>query len=298
MSGEHGHRHPPLGLAVALTLGFAVVEALGGWWVGSLALVSDAGHMLSDAAALGVASLAGWIARRPAGSRHSYGFVRAEVLAALVNGVAMLAVIVIIVVEAVGRLLEPVAVAGGGVMIVAFLGLLINALVAFLLHRGEQNLNTRAALVHVLGDLLGSMAAITAGAVVYFTGWVPIDPILSLAIAGLILFSTISLMREALHVLMEGVPKHVELGAVGRELARIPGITGVHDLHVWHISSGRVALSAHLDLEDMSAWPHILERIRIMLRDKFAIDHMTLQPELPGWLKQPYERRVEIFPKH
>lgn len=294
---DHHHHGTSFGTALALTLGFALVEALGGWRVGSLALVSDAGHMFSDAAALGLAAFAGWISRRPAGERHSYGFVRAEVLAALLNGLAMLVVIVLIVVEAIERLLEPVSVAGAGVMAIAFIGLIINGLVAVALSRGEHTLNTRAALVHVVGDLLGSVAALIAGAVVYFTGWLPIDPILSMAIAGLILFSTISLLREAMHVLMEGVPRHVELAAVGRELAAIAGVTGVHDLHVWNISSGQVALSAHLDLEDMSRWAQILERSRNMLRERFGIHHLTLQPEVPGWLKQPYTVRVEIFPK-
>ena len=215
--------------ALALTLGFALVEVVGGWLSGSLALISDAGHMLSDTVALGLAAFAGWIARRPPSTRHSYGFVRAEVIAASLNGLLMVAVIVWISYEAFLRLRDPQQVAGGTVMIIAFIGLVVNVVVARMLSHGGHDLNTRAAFLHVLGDLLGSVAALTAGAVVYFTGWLPIDPLLSLLVAGLILASTVRLLRDALHVLMEGVPAGLDFDAIGNEMARLNGVRGVHD---------------------------------------------------------------------
>jgi cobalt-zinc-cadmium efflux system protein len=293
MTREHGHDHhhpaqaaSALSWAAALTLGFAGVEALAGWWSGSLALFGDAGHMLSDATALGLAAGAAWLARRPPSARHSYGLARAEVIAALINGLAMLAVVIWIAIEAVERLTAPVApaVEGGAVALVAGVGLAVNVAVALVLTRGEATLNTRAALLHVLGDLLGSVAALIAGAVIYFTGWMPIDPILALAICALILFSTVTLLRETTHVLMEGVPLHLDLAQVGASLARVPGARSVHDLHIWTLSSGTLALSAHVVLEDardFNPWPRVLADMRALLHDRYGIEHVTLQPELP-----------------
>src|SRR5690606_29933806 len=217
--------------ALLVTLAFAAVEALAGWWSGSLALLGDAGHMLTDAAALGIAMAAAWIAAMPPSRRHSYGLVRAEVVGGLVNALLMLFIILGIVVEAVRRLRAPAPVAGGTVMLVAGAGLLVNMAVALMLSRGPDNLNLRAALLHVMGDLLGSVAALVAGAVVYFTGWTPADPILSLFICLLILYSSILLLREALHVLMEGVPRHLDFQEIGTAMARAdPAIRSVHDL--------------------------------------------------------------------
>jgi cobalt-zinc-cadmium efflux system protein len=286
-----------LGWALLLTFGFALVELAGGLWSGSLALMSDAGHMFLDCFALALAYFASWIARRPASRRHSYGLKRAEVIAAVVNGLAMLAVIVLIVVEAIGRLQRPSAVAGASVMVIALLGLVVNVVVATMIGRGERTLNARAALVHVLGDLLGSIAALIAGAVIYFTAWLAADPILSLAIAVLILVSTLSLLREALHLLMEGVPAEIALDAVARALLTLPGVQGVHDLHVWTIASGQVALTAHLDVTDLAEWPHLLERARLLLHEKFDIDHVTLQPEAVHGIRQPYRPAINIVPK-
>jgi cobalt-zinc-cadmium efflux system protein len=236
--------------------------------------------MFSDALALGLAWFASWLALRPAGARHSFGLARAEVVSGFVNGLAMLLVVVLIAVEAIGRLLRPTPVTGLGVMVVAFAGLLLNLTVAYVVGSGERNLNVRAALLHVTSDLLGSVAALAAGAVIYFTGWNPIDPILSLAIAGLILVSTLGLLRDALHVLMEGVPRQLQLPEVGRTLARVSGVHGVHDLHIWNISTGQVALSAHVELTDLTQWPAVLDHSRRMLLERFGIDHVTLQPEL------------------
>lgn len=305
---SHGHRHGGaqarmLLLALALTLGYAAIEFAGGVAFGSLALMSDAGHMLSDAGALGLAAFAAWLGARPAGNRHSYGFARAEVVAAFVNGMAMLLIVVLISVEAVGRLLDPRPVTGLGVLVVATIGLALNLFVAFLIGRGELNLNSRAALIHVMGDVVGSAAAITAGAVIYFTGWTPIDALLSMFIALLILAATARLLRDALHVLMEGVPVGMDLDEVGAALRSLDGVRAVHDLHVWNISSGQSALSAHVELRDLDNWPSILESARRLLQTRFDIGHVTLQPEVTGGINPGYRARVKIVaqepvPKH
>lgn len=217
-------------LALLLTVGYSGVEALAGWWAGSLALLSDAGHMLSDGASLGIAAFAAWAARRPTSARHSSGFGRAEIVAGFVNAAFMLGVLVWIAVAAVQRLLVP--------------------------QPGHKNMNTRGALVHVMGDLLGSVAALVAGAVIATTGWTPIDPLLSLFICALILLSSLRLFREALHALMEGTP-----------------------LHVWTVSSDRIALSAHVILDDMAHWNRVHSAIVAMLAERYGIDHVTVQPE-------------------
>jgi cobalt-zinc-cadmium efflux system protein len=296
---QHAHGHGSmsgvLGLALALTLGYAIVELVAGTVFKSLALVSDAGHMFSDALALGLAWFAAWVSARPAGSRHTYGLARAEVLAAFVNGVALLLVVVFIAVESIRRLMQPQDVDGLGVMVVAFVGLVLNLGVVLILSRGERSLNLRAAMLHVTSDVVGSVAALIAGAVIYFTGWKPIDPILSIVIALLILASTIGLLREALHVLMEGVPRSVKLEEVGKAIARITGVRSVHDLHIWNISSGRVALSAHLDVDDLSRWPTMLNEARHVLEERFGIDHVTLQPEVRGPTGHGRPEVVKIF---
>lgn len=274
---DHGHH---LGWALIFTLGFAVVEAVGGWWSGSLALLSDAGHMVTDSFSLGLAAFAAWIARRPPSARHTYGFVRAEIIAALINGLLMLGVVLFIVIEAIERLRTPQPVAGGWVMAIAAIGFGVNVIVAWVLSHGGEGLNTRAALLHVLGDLLGSVAALLAGGIIYFTGWTPADPILSLAVVALILVSTIRLLKEALHVLMEGVPPSLNLEEVGKAMAQVSGVSSVHDLHIWMLSSGRIALSAHVDVAELNVWPGILAEIRHLLHERFDIGHVTLQPEV------------------
>ena len=275
----HGNEQSKLLWAVVVTFVFALIEAAAGWWSGSLALLSDAGHMITDSSALGLAAFAAWLAQRPPSVRHSYGLVRAEVLAALFNSVLMLALIVYIVMEALRRFNDPQPVAGGVVILVATIGLMINLLIGWILSRGEHSLNSRAALLHVMGDALGSLAAIAAGVVIYFTGWMPIDPILSIFVSMLILFSTYKLLREALHVLMEGVPAHIDLSRVGQDLAAIDGVLRVHDLHVWTLSSGTIALSAHLEIQTLSEWPAIMQRAREQMDSQHNIRHTTLQPE-------------------
>ncbi len=283
MHDHHGHTHntaSALGWALALTLIFAAVEAVAGWWSGSLALLGDAGHMLTDSMSLGLAAAAAVVARRSPSALHSYGFGRAEILAALVNALAMIAVVVWISVEAVQRLHSPGPVKGGVVLLVASLGLLVNLGAAWLLSGGRHDLNVRAALLHVIGDLLGSVAALVSGAVILLTGWTTIDPLLSLLIVALILVSAVRVLREALHALMEGVPLHLDLERIGRTASGVDGVVSVHDLHVWSLSSSRVALSAHVVVRDLADWPATLARLRHHLSDEFAIDHVTLQPEV------------------
>lgn len=269
-----------LAWSLALTLGFAVVEVITGFMSNSLALISDAGHMVTDAAALGLALLAQLIAKRPPSARNSFGFGRAEALAAFVNSLVLLVLVGWIVVEAVHRFSQPEQVQGAMVTIVAAIGLLINVVLAYILSRGESNMNTRAALVNVIGDLLGSVAALAAGAVIYYTGWMQIDPLLSIFVAMLILKSTWSVLRESYHFLMEGVPEHIDYLQVGADLGQIEGVLSVHDLHVWDMSPGQPALIGHVEITDLSRWPAILQNIKSMLLDKHGIDHITLQAEV------------------
>ncbi|WP_374358346.1 cation diffusion facilitator family transporter [Chitinimonas sp.] len=279
---HHHHHHAAsqrrLILALVLTAGYAVVEAGGGLWSGSLALLSDAGHMVTDAAALGLALFAQLIARRPASARNSYGYARAEILGALVNSLFMLAMVGWIAFEAIGRLVHPQPVNGVGVMGIAAIGLAINMLCAWILAGDSHNMNSRAALMHVLGDLLGSVAAIVAGLVIWLTGWAPIDPILSLLVVLLILRSTWALVLQSSHMLMEGVPAHLDLAAIGKALAGQSGVESVHDLHIWHLGSQRIALSAHLVIDDAQHWPRLLASTQSLLAKDFGIDHVTLQP--------------------
>jgi cobalt-zinc-cadmium efflux system protein len=283
MSHDHDHHHTGAGatliLATLLTLGFAGVEAGVGLWAGSLALVADAGHMVNDAAALALAAGAAWLARRPPSPRHSYGLGRAEFLAALINSLGLLALVAWLAISAVERLQAPQPVMGEAVSITAAIGLAINLLVAWLLSRGEKNLNTRAALLHVMGDLLGSVAALLSGLVIAFTGWTPIDPLLSLLIGALILVSSLRLLRESLHGLMEGAPFDIVPEKVGQALAGVPGVASVHDLHIWAVKAGEPLLSAHLVVHDIARWEGVMEASHALLAERFGIRHATLQPE-------------------
>ena len=266
-------------LATVLTLGFAGVEAATGWWSGSLALLSDAGHMVTDSAALLIAAFAGWVARRGPSPKHSYGFGRAQLVAALVNGLFMLAVVATIIIQAVSRFTSPIVVQGEAVTAVASLGLLLNIVVARMLSHGGRDLNMRAALLHVLGDLLGSLAALVSGIVVWTTGWFIVDPALSLFIALLIVYSSLKLVREAFHGLMEGVPLHLSLEEIGVAMAGVEGVTSVHDLHVWSLTAERIALSEHVVIGRLESWPETLVRLQELLAQRYDIEHVTLQPE-------------------
>ena len=285
-----------LGFALALTGGYAVVEAVGGWLAGSLALLSDAGHMATDAAALGLAVFAQWVARRPPSPRASYGYARAEVLAAFVNALALLLLVGFIVIEAIRRIAQPAPVAGGAVLGIAGIGLAINLATAWLLSRAGASTGAHSALLHVLSDALGSVAALVAGAVILTTGWTPIDPLLSLLTAVLILRSTWQLLAQTTAVLMEGVPAHLDYQEIGTALTDIPGVTGVHDLHVWHMSARHAALSAHVTIDTGDEWLRILDAARQMLAERFHIDHVTLQPSWPAQRAYGDRRVIPIVP--
>lgn len=304
-AGDAKHHHVAenqsqnvLAWALAITLSFAIVEVIAGFWSNSLALISDAGHMVTDATALGLALLAQIIAKRPPSAKHSFGFGRTEALAAFVNSLVMLAVIGWIVFEAVQRFSNPEPVQGAIVFVVAAIGLVANLVVAWTLSHDSHSVNTRAALVHVIGDLLGSIAALIAGAVIYKTGWLPIDPLLSLFVSLLILKSTISVLKESFHFLMEGVPHHIDYMQVGTDLTAVNGVLSVHDLHVWEMTPGEPALIGHVEIRDLQEWPTVLRAVKAMLLTQHGIDHVTLQAELPESLASCVEHAVHIPDHH
>jgi len=265
---------------LAVTAALCVVEAVGGWMTNSLALLSDAAHMLSDVGALGLTFFALLIGTRRASARNTYGYYRAEILAALVNGVVLWVVVFFIVREAWERLFAPPDVAGAGMMVVAFAGLLVNVFVARRLHGHAHNsLNLRGAYLHVIADLLGSVGAVLAGGVILTTGWTLADPLMSVAIAMLILFSSWRLVREAVDVLMEAVPAHVDLDELQRRLEAVPGTLEVHDLHVWSLTTGHCALSAHAVVEGGVAGDDVLAAMAGVCAEGFHIDHVTIQIE-------------------
>jgi len=270
---------PALALAAALTLGYAAIEALGGWWTGSLALISDAGHMLGDGTALLLATLAAWMAKRPPSGRHSYGFGRAEVFAAVVNGAALLVIALVIAYEAIERLGQPREVLGGTAALIALAGLALNLWILRRIAPHRDDMNARAAALHVLGDTLGSVAALVSGAVIFVSGWTPIDPLASLFICLLIAVTSLRLLREGVHALMEGVPLRLSPEAVGMAMAGQDGVNSVHDLHIWTLSGSRVALSAHVIVRDLAQWDRTLHELQHLLRERFGIEHVTLQPE-------------------
>mgnify|MGYP000268219590 CR=1 FL=1 len=279
---SHNHSHgsgKTLLFCLIFTTAFAGVEVVGGVLADSLALLSDAGHMLTDSLSLGVGDFSAWLARKPASRKHSFGLKRAEVLGALFNVLFMSLVIAFIGYEAIHRLLDPPPVAGAMVLLIGGLGLLVNVIVAWILLRGEQTMNVRGALLHVMGDLLGSVAAIGAGTIIYFGGPLIADPLLSLFVCLLILISAVRLFLEVVHVLMEGVPRDIDAREVSKALADIEGVNAVHDLHIWSLSSNSYALAAHVDLDSMDLWAQILPQLQMMLREQFGIEHATLQPE-------------------
>jgi len=258
----------------------AVAEAVGGFVSNSLALLSDAGHMLTDISALGLSLLALWFSSKPANVRKTYGYYRLEILSALANGVILLALTVLIVVEALRRLHTPEHVKVAPLILVASIGLLANlASLFFLRHTGS--INVRSAFLHVLGDALSSVGVILGGLVIWKTGWLYIDPILSIGISLVIVVGAFRLVRDAVDVLLEATPEHVDLDAVRDLMGRAQGVVAVHDLHVWTLSSGIYALSAHLVVCDPSTCNNdaILSAVKHELFDRFGIDHTTIQIE-------------------
>ncbi len=276
-----GARHTSaLTTTLVLVTGYMVAEVVGGLLANSLALLADAGHMLGDAAALGLALFALWFARRPATAKHTYGFYRTEILAALVNGATLVGIAISIIVEAYGRFRAPPDVRAGLMLLVASGGLLVNVAGLWMLHgHDERSLNVHGAWVHVVTDTLGSVQAIIAGALLWRFGWRWVDPLASVLIALLIVFSAWKLLRASTAVLMESAPGHIDVDEVRVALLATPGVGAVDDLHVWTITSGLEAISAHVLLCDDRSPRVLLADIRAMLRTRFRIDHVTIQVE-------------------
>lgn len=294
----HSHRHPripgrergkekrSLLLALAVTASIMLLEAIGGWISGSLALQADAGHMLTDSSSLLLSILAISFASRPADLRRTYGFYRAEILAALLNGALLLGVAALIFWEGITRLRSPEEIQLGTMLLVATIGLAANVTAIFLLHeRSHGSLNVRGAYLHVIGDALSSVGVVVAGLVIYFTGWLYADAIVSMVIAVVIVWGAIRLLREATDVLLEAVPAHLDLAEILHAMEGAEGVERIHDLHVWTISSGMYALSAHVVVDscDLGQNDAILRRLEDMLSSRFGLEHVTLQIETPAY---------------
>jgi cobalt-zinc-cadmium efflux system protein len=289
-SHEHAHDLAPgkalagsgqkrLAWVLALTAAFMLAEVVGGALANSLALLADAGHMFTDVAALALSLFAIRIARRAPSPEKTYGYVRMEILAALVNGAALLAIAGLIVWEAWGRLGSAVEVDAGLLLVVSAAGLVVNLVSAVLLHsHARESLNLRGAYLHVLGDLLGSLGALAAGATILLTGWTAADAVVSVLISMLILVNAWRLVREATDVLLEAAPRHIDVAQVLAALKAVPGLHDVHDLHVWTLTSGFVALSGHGVIEDPASYREVLGSIQQCLR-RFQIEHVTFQLE-------------------
>ncbi|HEY0779531.1 MAG TPA: cation diffusion facilitator family transporter [Gemmatirosa sp.] len=266
-------------IALVLTATLLVAEAVGGWLANSLALLADAGHMLTDVGALGLSLFVAWFTRQPSTSQKTYGYLRWEILAALINGATLLGISGVILWEAIGRLRSPEPVAGGAMLAVAVLGLVVNVIAAWVLHGSAgESLNHRGAYLHVLGDLLASVGTVIAAAIIRTTGWLPIDPIASVVTTLLVVRSAWRLVRESVDVLLEAAPAHLAPDAVRERLAAVPGVASVHDLHVWSVNSGLVAMSAHAVVPDLALHDTALRAIDGAMRD-MGIGHVTIQLE-------------------
>jgi cobalt-zinc-cadmium efflux system protein len=291
-AGAHAHhRHARasgsrrrLSLVLVLTALYMVAEGLGGWWTGSLALLADAGHMLADVASLGLALMAVWFGARPATPSKTFGYHRLEILAALTNGVALILISLYIFYEASQRWAAPPEVKSTQMMLVASGGLFVNIACAWVLHGDHKDdLNVRGAWLHVMGDALGSVGAIVAGALMSVYGWYTADPLFSILIGLLVVWSSWHLIRESTNVLLEGTPAHINLAAVEDAILETDGVEDVHDLHVWTITSGREALSAHVIHAYAISQPELLKELRTKLHDRFGVDHLTIQMETPDF---------------
>ena len=290
MATSRSHDHPVrrenrkrLSIVLLLVGAYMLAEIAGGLISNSLALLADAGHMLADAAALALSLFAIRIAQRPPTAKRTYGYYRAEILAALANGAALVVISVFVFIEAYHRMGAPPHVAGGLMMGIALGGLAINLISLVLLHEGRSSsLNVRGAWLHVLGDTLGSVGAIAAGVLIWTWGWNWADPLASVLIAALILYSSWALLRETVSVLLEGAPGHIDVDEVRDSIAGLHGVSAVHDLHVWSITSGMVSLSCHVVACDGPSRQILLESMNQLLKDRFEISHTTIQIEPEG----------------
>lgn len=289
LGGSSTHRHASeswrrLSVVLILTTGYMFAEIAGAWWTGSLALLADAGHMFTDVAALVLALTAVWFGSRPATSRKTFGYHRLEIIAALVNGVALVVISLLIFYGAYERWLDPPIIRSGPMIAVAMGGLAVNLICVRILHaRHEIDLNLRGAWMHVMGDALGSVAAIMAGVCMWLFGWYAADAVFSVVIAVLIILGSVRLIKESTNVLLEGTPAHINLAAVEHAILDTTGVADVHDLHVWTITSGREALSAHVIHSASISQPDLLRELRTKLYDRFGVDHLTIQMETPDF---------------
>lgn len=295
--GRHGsRRHPavPGGQALALALGVTLllmaVEAVGGWLTGSLALLADAGHLLVDVGSLGVAIFAARLAVRPATAEMSYGYRRAEILGAVTNGIALWAVAAAILYEAAQRLRVPHPISAPGMLGVAVLGLAGNLVSSALLAPAHgDTLNTRAAFTHVLADAAAAVGTIAASLIILVTGWTPADPLVSIGVAGLVLAGSWPLIREAVHILMEATPRGLSPAEVERAMCSVPGVRGVHDVHIWSLTAGVAAVSGHVLVADLAESQRVLGDLGALLSSRFGLTHVTLQVETEAF-REPWHR--------
>ncbi len=272
-------------IVLSLTFGYMLAEAIGGYLANSLALLSDAVHMFTDVAALALSLVAARFASRPATARKTYGFYRLEILAALINGVTLIVLSLLICIEAYHRLRNPQEVKGLTLIVIASGGLIVNLVSAHLLSKAHKDsLNIRGAFLHVLGDLLGSIAAVAAGSLIIWRDWKWADPVFSIIIGFLIIFSSWRLVADAVNILLEGTPSHINTAAVVQAIRTVDGVRDVHDLHIWTITSGRYAVTAHVVVNETGESCGILREIRELLSERFALTHSTIQIEDPSFL--------------
>jgi len=291
---DHGHSHVHeanekslrrVMIALVITGLFMVVEVVGGIISGSLALLADAGHMLTDTMALALAAMAFHVSKRPPDGKLTFGYQRFQILAAFVNGLSLLAIVGWILFEAVNRFLNPNEILGETMLVVAAVGLLVNMVSFAVLHTGDQeNLNIRGAALHVAGDLLGSVAAIVAALVIIYTGWTPIDPILSVAVAALISKSAWSLVKRSGHILLEGAPEWLDVPAMqDRIVAGVPGVGDIHHVHIWGLTPQQLMLTMHMSVtDDASSQAEVIRDTKQFLKDEYGIGHSTIEVDVDG----------------
>lgn len=298
MSNVSAHRHEHshasrshLGIALGITASFFIIELVGAYITNSLALMADAWHMLNDASALAFALVAAWIAERPNDIKKTFGYYRTEILAAFLNGIFLMLIVILIFYNAIQKIQNPTIVDSSEMLIIAVLGLAANGLSAIVLSRSKsESLNVKGAFLHVVSDTLGSVAVIAAGLIMFFTGWYQADPLFSMLVATLIFYGAFKLVRESINVLLEGVPSGINVAAVERRIREHKGVKGVHDLHVWCITPTKTcALSCHIVVEDGIDRRKLTSDLIAMLEAEFGIDHTTIQIEEEGYPKAPNE---------
>ena len=289
----HSHASTTRALAVAMgiTAAFFVIELVGGILTNSLALQTDAFHMLTDVVALAYALVAVWLAQRPVTLKRTYGYYRVEILSAFLNGIFLWAVVIFIFYEAVQRIQRPADVQSLNMLIIAVLGLVANGLVAGVLARSRnESLNLKGAFLHVVADVLGSVGAISAGLIMFFTGWYQADPIASIMIGVLVFYSSGKLVRDSVNVLLEGVPSHIDVSAVERRILGMKGVKNIHDLHVWSIADTKICcMSSHVVVEEGTNGKELVTKLIDILNEEFGIDHTTIQLEDENYPKAAHE---------